>query len=39
MTGMHGGDLTLTSEVGVGTTVHVSLPAARLRTTPTECIQ
>ena len=39
MTGMHGGDLTLTSEVGVGTAVHVSLPAARLRTTPTECIQ
>ena len=39
MTGMHGGELTLTSEVGVGTTVHVSLPAARLRTTPTECIQ
>jgi signal transduction histidine kinase len=39
MTGMHGGELTLTSEVGVGTTVHVSLPAARLRTTPTEGIQ
>ena len=39
MTQMHGGDLTLTSEVGVGTTVHVSLPAARLRATPTECIQ
>src|SRR5215469_5902424 len=39
MTGMHGGELTLTSEVGIGTAVHVSLPAARLRATPTECIQ
>jgi signal transduction histidine kinase len=36
MTRLHGGDLTLTSEVGVGTAVHVSLPAARLRLTPTE---
>jgi signal transduction histidine kinase len=36
MTGMHGGDLTLTSEVGVGTAVQVSLPAARLRATPVE---
>jgi signal transduction histidine kinase len=39
MTGMHGGDLTLTSEVGVGTIVHVSLPAARLRATPTEYLR
>jgi two-component system cell cycle sensor histidine kinase PleC len=39
MTRMHGGELTLTSEVGIGTTVHVSLPAARLRNTPTECIR
>jgi two-component system cell cycle sensor histidine kinase PleC len=38
MIGMHGGGLTLTSEVGVGTVAQVSLPAARLRATPTECI-
>jgi signal transduction histidine kinase len=37
MIAMHGGRLTLTSEVGVGTVVQVSLPAARLRATPTEC--
>jgi signal transduction histidine kinase len=34
MIGMHGGDLTLTSEVGVGTLVDVKIPANRLRTTP-----
>jgi signal transduction histidine kinase len=34
MIGMHGGDLTLTSEVGAGTLVEVTLPANRLRTTP-----
>jgi signal transduction histidine kinase len=34
MTGMHGGELTLTSEMGVGTVVEVSIPAARLRVTP-----
>jgi signal transduction histidine kinase len=34
MTGMHGGELTLTSEVGVGTIVEISIPAARLRVTP-----
>jgi signal transduction histidine kinase len=34
MIGMHGGDLTLTSEVGVGTFVEVTLPANRLRVTP-----
>jgi signal transduction histidine kinase len=32
---MHGGELTLTSEVGVGTLVDVKIPAERLRTTPT----
>jgi len=31
---MHGGELTLTSEVGVGTLVDVKIPADRLRTTP-----
>jgi two-component system cell cycle sensor histidine kinase PleC len=31
---MHGGDLTLTSQLGVGTTVEVTLPARRLSTTP-----
>jgi signal transduction histidine kinase len=34
MAHMHGGDLTLTSEVGVGTLVEVTLPANRLRATP-----
>jgi two-component system, cell cycle sensor histidine kinase PleC len=34
MIGMHGGELTLTSEVGVGTVVEVTLPADRLRITP-----
>jgi signal transduction histidine kinase len=34
MIGMHGGDLTLSSEVGVGTSVEVMLPANRLRITP-----
>ena len=34
MTGIHGGELTLTSEVGVGTTVQIRIPADRLRTTP-----
>jgi signal transduction histidine kinase len=34
MTGMHGGELTLASKVGVGTTVEITLPADRLRTTP-----
>jgi signal transduction histidine kinase len=34
MIGMHGGDLTLSSEVGVGTSVEVMLPASRLRITP-----
>ena len=34
MTGMHGGDLALNSEVGVGTAVEVTLPASRLRITP-----
>ena len=34
MIGLHGGDLTLTSEVGVGTLVEVTLPADRLRITP-----
>jgi signal transduction histidine kinase len=36
MIGMHGGDLTLTSELGVGTLVQVTLPANRLRVTPAE---
>jgi len=31
---MHGGELTLTSELGVGTLVDVKIPADRLRTTP-----
>jgi signal transduction histidine kinase len=31
---MHGGDLTLSSEVGAGTSVEVMLPANRLRITP-----
>ena len=31
---LHGGELTLTSEVGVGTLVDVKLPAQRLRDTP-----
>jgi two-component system cell cycle sensor histidine kinase PleC len=34
MIGMHGGDLTLTSDVGIGTLVDVKIPAKRLRTTP-----
>jgi two-component system, cell cycle sensor histidine kinase PleC len=34
MTALHGGSLTLTSEVGVGTVVDVTLPATRLRATP-----
>jgi signal transduction histidine kinase len=34
MIGMHGGNLTLTSEIGVGTLVEVTLPANRLRATP-----
>jgi signal transduction histidine kinase len=34
MIGMHGGNLTLTSEVDVGTLVEVTLPANRLRATP-----
>ena len=34
MTGMHGGDLALSSEVGIGTAVEVTLPASRLRITP-----
>ena len=34
MTGMHGGELTLTSEVGVGTVAEVTIPADRLRTPP-----
>jgi signal transduction histidine kinase len=34
MIGMHGGELTLTSEVGAGTLVEVTLPADRLRLTP-----
>ena len=28
---MHGGDLTLASEIGIGTTVQIQLPAARVR--------
>ncbi|HVH80374.1 MAG TPA: HAMP domain-containing sensor histidine kinase [Stellaceae bacterium] len=31
---MHGGELTLSSEVGVGTVVEITLPADRLRATP-----
>jgi len=31
---MHGGDLTLASQVGIGTTVNVTLPAQRLTQTP-----
>lgn len=34
MVRMHGGDLTLTSQIGVGTTVEVTLPAQRLSATP-----
>jgi signal transduction histidine kinase len=34
MTVMHGGHLALTSEVGIGTLVEVTLPAERLRETP-----
>jgi two-component system, cell cycle sensor histidine kinase PleC len=34
MIGLHGGTLTLTSEVGAGTLVEVKLPAQRLRNTP-----
>ena len=34
MAGMHGGELTLTSQVGVGTTVEIRLPAERLHRTP-----
>ena len=34
MVRMHGGNLALTSEVGVGTLVEVTLPANRLRATP-----
>jgi signal transduction histidine kinase len=33
MTGMHGGRLALSSEVGVGTVVEITLPADRIRTT------
>lgn len=32
---IHGGDLTLTSQVGVGTIAEVTIPAQRLGTTPT----
>jgi two-component system cell cycle sensor histidine kinase PleC len=35
MTVLHGGELTLTSEVDVGTVVDVKIPAERLRNTPT----
>jgi signal transduction histidine kinase len=34
MVSMHGGDLTLTSQINVGTLVEVTLPANRLRITP-----
>jgi signal transduction histidine kinase len=34
MLGLHGGRLALTSEVGIGTVVDVTLPAQRLRITP-----
>jgi two-component system cell cycle sensor histidine kinase PleC len=34
MTGLHGGELKLTSEVGVGTVVDITIPAERLRNTP-----
>jgi two-component system cell cycle sensor histidine kinase PleC len=34
MTAMHGGELTLTSQVGIGTAVDITLPAARFRTSP-----
>ncbi|HTQ32823.1 MAG TPA: HAMP domain-containing sensor histidine kinase [Stellaceae bacterium] len=34
MTGMHGGHLALSSVMGVGTIVEVTLPASRLRATP-----
>jgi signal transduction histidine kinase len=34
MTGMHGGVLTMTSQIGIGTVVDIMLPAARLRATP-----
>src|SRR5579864_883693 len=34
MINLHGGDLSLTSEVGVGTLVDVKIPAHRLRDTP-----
>jgi signal transduction histidine kinase len=31
---LHGGELTLTSEVGVGTLVEAKMPAQRVRNTP-----
>ena len=34
MIGLHGGELTLTSEVGVGTLVETKMPAQRVRNTP-----
>jgi signal transduction histidine kinase len=34
MTNMHGGELSLTSEVGVGTVVEIKIPATRLHATP-----
>jgi two-component system cell cycle sensor histidine kinase PleC len=34
MIGLHGGELRLTSEVGLGTLVDVTIPAQRLGTTP-----
>jgi two-component system, cell cycle sensor histidine kinase PleC len=36
MIGLHGGELTLTSEVGVGTLVDVKIPAHRLRDAPVQ---